>query len=66
MDPHVIARQNAAREQAWNEGHNRLAALSSRGSNKVVPNSSHYIQIDQPLAVIDAVVKVVEEVRRMH
>jgi len=62
-DTHITARQNAAREQAWNEGHNRLAALSTRGSNTVVPYASHYIQIDQPKAVIEAVLKVVAEMR---
>ena len=63
-DSHISSSQNAAREQAWNEGHNRLAALSNRGSNKIVPNSTHYIQIDQPQAVIDAVFQAVSEARR--
>jgi pimeloyl-ACP methyl ester carboxylesterase len=62
-DNHVTARQNEARERAWNEGHDRLARLSSRGSNTVVPESSHYIEIDRPQAVIDAVLKAVVEVR---
>jgi hypothetical protein len=62
-DTHITAAQNAAREQAWKEGHDRLAALSRRGSNQVVPESTHYIQIDQPKAVIAAVLKVVAEVR---
>jgi pimeloyl-ACP methyl ester carboxylesterase len=65
-NPKISASQNAAIEKAWNEGHNRLAALSSRGSNRVVPGSSHYIQIDQPQAVIDAVETAVTEVRRMR
>jgi pimeloyl-ACP methyl ester carboxylesterase len=62
-DTHITAAQNAAREQAWKEGHDRLAALSRRGSNQVVPESTHYIQIDQPKAVIAAVLKAVAEVR---
>jgi pimeloyl-ACP methyl ester carboxylesterase len=62
-DPHITASQNAAREEAWKQGHDRLAALSKRGSNSVIPESTHYIQIDQPKAVIEAVRKVVAEVR---
>ena len=63
---HITARQNAAVDQAWKEGHDRLATLSSRGSNTVVPNISHYIQIDQPKAVIDAALKAVSQVRQSH
>jgi pimeloyl-ACP methyl ester carboxylesterase len=63
-DPHLTPSQNAALEKSWNDGHDRLAALSTRGSNTVVPGSGHYIQIDQPKAVIDAVLKVVAEVRK--
>lgn len=44
-------------------GHERLAALSTRGSHIVVPDSQHYIQIDQPKAVITAVEKAVAAVR---
>lgn len=47
----------------WTEGHKRLAARSKRGEMIVVPESGHYIQIEQPGAVIDAIRKVVEEVR---
>ena len=64
--PNFTPSQIAAIEQAWNEGHNRLAGLSRRGGNTVVPESSHYIQIDQPKAVIEAVLKVVAEVRSTH
>ena len=48
---------------AWIAGHERLAALSKRGSHTVVPNSQHYIQIDQPKAVIAAIEKAVAAVR---
>ena len=50
-------------EDAWMAGHDRLAALSTRGSNTVVPGSQHYIQLDQPKAVIDAVGRAVAAVR---
>lgn len=48
----------------WKAGHDRLAARSTRGESILVPNATHMIQLDQPQAVIDAVRKVVAEVRR--
>jgi len=50
-------------EAAWRAGHDRIAALSSRGDNTIVPGALHYVQIDRPQAVIDAVRRVVSEVR---
>jgi pimeloyl-ACP methyl ester carboxylesterase len=41
-----------------------LAALSSNGRRVVVPESGHYIQIEQPEAVIDAIRTVVEAIER--
>ncbi len=40
-----------------------LANLVPRGRQIVVPGSGHFIQVDQPDAVIDAVCSVIEEVR---
>ena len=50
-------------EAAWRAGHDRIAALSTRGVNTVVPGARHYIQIDRPEAVVDAVRGVVEATR---
>jgi pimeloyl-ACP methyl ester carboxylesterase len=50
-------------EAAWRAGHDRIAALSTRGDNTIVPGARHYIQIDRPEAVIDAVRSVVAAVR---
>jgi pimeloyl-ACP methyl ester carboxylesterase len=61
--PGLTPEQNAAIHRAWVAGHDRLAALSSRGSNIVVPDSGHYIQFDQPQAVIDAVTRALAEIR---
>jgi pimeloyl-ACP methyl ester carboxylesterase len=61
-DPDFTASQNAAIEKAWAEGDDRLARPSSRGANTVIPDSGHYIMVDQPKAVIDAVLKVVDDV----
>ena len=50
-------------EGAWRAGHDRIAALSTRGDNTIVPGARHYIQIDRPTAVIDAVRRVVAVAR---
>ena len=62
-NPGFTTEQSAAIDQAWKAGHDKLAALSSRGSNTVVPDSGHYIQFDQPQVVIDAVKRAVTEIR---
>jgi pimeloyl-ACP methyl ester carboxylesterase len=48
---------------AWRAGHDGIAALSTRGDNTIVAGARHYIQIDRPQAVIDAVRRVVAVVR---
>ena len=49
--------------EAWEKMQEELAHLSTRGSRVVAKNSSHYIQIDRPDVVIDAVRGVVEQAR---
>ena len=61
--PGIDPKQMAPIDAAWKDGHDRLARLSIRGSNIIVPNADHYIQYDQPQAVIDAVRRVVMDVR---
>ncbi|GEM_PF-2161414 len=41
-----------------------LAALSPNGRRVIVRDSGHYIQVEQPEAVIDAIRQVVEAARR--
>jgi pimeloyl-ACP methyl ester carboxylesterase len=48
----------------WRTGHDRLARLSKRGSNMIVPNSSHSMINEKPKPVIDAVLKVVALLRQ--
>jgi pimeloyl-ACP methyl ester carboxylesterase len=43
--------------------HDQMAALSTRGSNRVVEGSSHYIQQIKPQVVIDSIDEVVDEAR---
>lgn len=41
--------------------HRETAALSRRGTHRVVTGSGHYIQLDQPQQVVDAVLEVVRK-----
>jgi pimeloyl-ACP methyl ester carboxylesterase len=45
-------------------GHNALAARSSRSESVVAAHANHYIQNDKPQVIIDAISKVVLEVRQ--
>jgi pimeloyl-ACP methyl ester carboxylesterase len=48
---------------AWEKMQEELVHLSTRGTRVIAKNSSHYIQIDRPDVVIDAVRGVVEQAR---
>ncbi|MDE2169741.1 MAG: alpha/beta hydrolase [Sphingomonadales bacterium] len=61
--PGLSAQENAKADAAWREGHDRLAALSTAGSNTIVPRSGHFIQLDQPDAVIAAIRQLLERLR---
>ena len=50
-------------EAVWMRGHDAVAALSSRGVNRVIPDAGHYIQMDRPDVVIATVIEVVEAAR---
>ena len=50
----------------WQGMQEDLAHLSTRGTQTVAKNSGHYIQIDRPDVVIDAVRNVVEQARQAH
>ena len=47
----------------WRHAHEELAALSSRGVDRVVPDSSHDIEHTKPQVVIDAIEEVVDQAR---
>lgn len=47
----------------WRRGHDAYAALSTRGVNRVVPDSSHDMLDENPQVVIDAIDEVVHMVR---
>ena len=48
---------------AWEKMQEELAHLSTRGTQKIGKNSGHYIQIDRPDVVIEAVRNIVEQAR---
>ncbi len=50
---------------SWEKMQKELSQLSTRGTQADVKNSSHYIQLDRPDVVIDAVRGVVDQVRAM-
>jgi pimeloyl-ACP methyl ester carboxylesterase len=50
---------------AWANMQEELSHLSTRGTRQIVKNSTHYIQLDRPEVVVDAVHGVVNQVRRM-
>ena len=49
--------------ELWRQGHKDLAARSTRGEFGVVPESAHFIQLDAPQRTIEAIAKVVAQVR---
>jgi pimeloyl-ACP methyl ester carboxylesterase len=59
----LAADQTMAEIPAWAEAQRRQAALSTNGRLIIVAGSSHYIQLDHPALVIDAVQQVVEQAR---
>lgn len=50
--------------QVWEKMQEDLAHLSTRGTHTVAKNSGHYIQIDRPDVVIDAIRNIVEQTRQ--
>ena len=48
---------------AWEKMQEELSHLSTRGTQKIAKNSGHYIQIDRPDDVIEAVRNIVEQAR---
>jgi len=53
----------ATLEQAWSAGQNELAQLLPNTPLRIAAMSSHYVQIEEPQLVIDAIRQVVEAAR---
>lgn len=48
----------------WQQEQQAVAQLSSRGRYRFVPDCGHWIPLDQPQTVIDAIREVVDEIRK--
>jgi pimeloyl-ACP methyl ester carboxylesterase len=48
-------------EQIWQRLQNDLAGLSTNSTHVIATNGGHYIQVDEPQLVIDAILKVLNE-----
>ena len=59
MTPEEIAQLH----KVWITMHDEMASLSSKGVNRTVEGSSHYIQQLKPQVVIEATAEVVDAVR---
>jgi pimeloyl-ACP methyl ester carboxylesterase len=57
-DPDTVTRT-----RIWTEMHDRMASLSSSGTNRIVADATHHIQLSRPEAVIAAVNEVVAAAR---
>ncbi len=64
LPPHLPPAFSAdAFEAAWREGQSRLPALLPNARHEMAAASDHYIQIEQPERVIEAIRAVVDAVR---
>ena len=61
--PGISGRQQITIENLWKTMHGELAALSSEGLDRPVPCSTHFIQLDCPSVVIDAIDEIISRVR---
>jgi pimeloyl-ACP methyl ester carboxylesterase len=61
--PGMTPEDLSAIRKVWITMHDEMAALSSRGVNRIVDGSGHYIHQEKPQVVIDAVSEVVDAVR---
>lgn len=59
----ITPEQGRKVQAIWQRLHEDEATWSSRSTHRLLPNSGHDIQFDDPDAVIDAVLSVVESVR---
>jgi len=60
--PADVREQAAQYFRALASGHDAYAALSTRGHNQLVPDSGHFIQLENPAAVLAAINSVLAEI----
>lgn len=61
--PEVVQAELPLGAAEWRRAHQELATLSTRGTHRIISDSMHDIPHQNPQAVIDAILEVVEEVR---
>jgi pimeloyl-ACP methyl ester carboxylesterase len=59
----ITPEQGRQVQAIWKQLHEEEATWSSRGRHQVLANSGHDIQLEDPDAVVDAVLSVVHAVR---
>ena len=59
----LSSEQQTRIRNAWEEMQADLVTLSTRGAHEVASESDHYVHLDQPETVVDAIVAVVAEAR---
>jgi pimeloyl-ACP methyl ester carboxylesterase len=62
--PGLSAEENLRYEREWQQMQSELAALSSRGERVTAARSGHYVQLEQPQVVVDAILRVVLAARQ--
>ncbi|HWG69944.1 MAG TPA: alpha/beta hydrolase [Steroidobacteraceae bacterium] len=56
--------QMPALQAEWARMHDEMGRLSTQGSNRVVPDATHYIHQDRPQVVVDAINEVISAARK--
>jgi pimeloyl-ACP methyl ester carboxylesterase len=62
----ITPEQGRQVQAIWKQLHEEQATWSSRSTHRVLPNSGHNIQLEDPDAVVDAVLSVVRAVRAVR
>ncbi|WP_372785818.1 alpha/beta fold hydrolase [Phenylobacterium sp.] len=62
--PGLTPEELEAVHKVWVTMHDEMAGLSSRGVNRIVEGSGHYIHQERPQVVVDAVFEVLDAARR--
>jgi pimeloyl-ACP methyl ester carboxylesterase len=64
IDPNLSLELSGKIEQVWENLQNDLAGLSSNSTHVIATRAGHYIQVDEPQLIIDAILKVIEEAKK--
>ncbi len=64
IDPSLAPELSVQIQQVWTKLQNNLASLSSNSTHIIATKAGHYIQVDEPQLVIDAILKVIAESKK--